>query len=125
MLSWQQWDYHRVGSGMCHNEEVSEWTLNTVRLLPEKVWSLSAAGPGVGMGEEPCIRDPQLVHLAAERHCLFSQCLSLVCSARLLTTTIVFGAAVPREALSSSCSANRASCLDKGRGRPFIYNSSA
>lgn len=49
-------------------------------------------------GRERCIRDPRSVHLVTERHCLFSQCLSLACSARLLTTTIVFGAGVPREA---------------------------
>lgn len=49
-------------------------------------------------GLKRCIRDPQAVHLTAERHCLFSQCLTLACSARLLTTTIVFGAGIPREA---------------------------
>lgn len=45
-----------------------------------------------------CIRDPQSVHLVTESPSLFSHCLSLACSARLLATTIVFGAGVPREA---------------------------
>lgn len=47
---------------------------------------------------EQCIRDPRSVHLAVERHCLFSQSLLRASNARLLTTTIVFGAVVLREA---------------------------
>ena len=70
-------------------------------------------------GPEQCIRDPWPVHLAADRHCLFG--LSLGCSARLLTTTIVFGAGVPGEASSLPVLWKELPVWTEGAVRPFIY----
>lgn len=42
---------------------------------------------------EQCIRDWFFVRCMVQKHCLFSQCLPLILSARLSSATIVFGAA--------------------------------
>lgn len=78
-----------VAAGSVMLRRMTRTVIRAEAMMSERRWFQ-------GLERWRCIRDPRSVHLVTERHCLFSQCLSLAYSARLLTTTIVFG--VPREA---------------------------
>lgn len=74
--------------------------ITTNKVLAKKNISVNSFIPGQVscFWSLECIRDPPSVHHITGRQSLFFHCLSLACSARLLTTTIVFGAGVPGEA---------------------------
>lgn len=108
-MSWRDtWSVSEATSTLqrCNGGWWGQWS-------EEELW-VSGSGSGAR-----CIRDLPSTHLLTERHCLFSQCLSLACSARLYNNSVCSRS--PERSLRSSCPVNRTSRLDGGRGRPFIY----